>query len=780
MPRIFKGSESTLRLLISKTGDYQALTGIKIKLYTTDIENAIEIIDGIQVCKNIAIITLAPRAFMGMEDGLINYIIDGATEDDVFHTERQSNYMLKSLSYINEDGVATQTMTIESNGEYRVTPNDGLYVDINVNVPDLNGSYDDGFNVGYGQGKTDGVNEQKLKLESINITENGTYTKEDGYNHIEVNVPDLNGSYDEGYAQGKTDGANEQKSKLESISITENGTYTKEDGYNQIEVNVPDLNGSYDDGFNVGYEQGKTDGVNEQKSKLETINITENGTYTKEDGYNHIEVNVTDLNGSYDEGYEQGQADVAVNARVLNVTENGNYLSKFSDPVTPTLVTGVYDDGTEFYNYAELGNKVFNTNITVTQDSVVELWYKGDNKKTNDGWNTIFGCAKNDDDDFYLGYMYSDNTNLRGWIGQKQVQFSWDDNVWHHIIMKNDGLWVDDVLMGSFNTTKTFAYNLGLNGTWNSLIRNANGCFGMIKIDDVIIIPTADGFKNVNTGELLEVVKDGSYTFTENLPIYGEGELYKTINVNVIPKINLQKTGLKFGYSSFTEVPEWVDFEGVTDMYSMFQECGNLQTIPQFDTSKVTNMDHMFYNCNKLQTIPQFDTSKVTNMGYMFYNCRNLQTIPLIDTSKVTSMYNMFYSCQNLQTIPQFNTSNVNDMTNTFAECYSLTSLPALNAQSLNMWSFLGVFGNNELSKLTDFGGFLNLKLSLIDDDNLKRLPNLTYQSCINVLNGLYDFTGNGETPNSNQGKLKVHANFLTTVGDEISIGTAKGWTITA
>ena len=182
MPRIFKGSESTLRLLISKTGDYQALTGIKIKLYTTDIENAIEIIDGIQVCKNIAIITLAPRAFMGMEDGLINYIIDGATEDDVFHTERQSNYMLKSLSYINEDGVATQTMTIESNGEYRVTPNDGLYVDINVNVPDLNGSYDDGFNVGYEQGKTDGVNEQKSKLESINITENGTYTKEDGYN----------------------------------------------------------------------------------------------------------------------------------------------------------------------------------------------------------------------------------------------------------------------------------------------------------------------------------------------------------------------------------------------------------------------------------------------------------------------------------------------------------------------------------------------------------------------------------------------------------------------
>ena len=470
MPRIFKGSESTLRLLISKTGDYQALTEIKIKLYTTDIENAIEIIDGIQVCKNIATITLAPRAFMGMEDGLINYIIDGATEDDVFHTERQSNYMLKSLSYINEDGVATQTMTIEANGEYRVTPNDGLYVDINVNVPDLNGSYDDGFNAGYEQGKTDGVNEQKSKLESINITENGTYSKEDGYNHIEVNVPDLNGSYDEGYAAGEQAG--------------------------------------------------------------------------------------------YNSGYTQGQADVAANARVLNVTENGQY---------------------------------------------------------------------------------------------------------------------------------------------------------------------------------------------------GNGEtLYKTINVNVIPKINVQETGLRFGQSTFTEVPEWADFEGITNTSNMFKECSNLQTIPPIDTSNVTNMNYMFYFCGKLQTIPLIDTSNVTNMAGMFQSCYNLQTIPSIDTSNVTTMNYMFNVCR------------------------SLVSLPALDARSLSMPSYLGFFGGDDIPKLIDFGGFLNLKSSLTNDSNLKKLPNLTYESCINVLNGLYDFTGNGETPNGGQGQLKVHQNFLDKVGDEISIGINKGWQITA
>ena len=119
-------------------------------------------------------------------------------------------------------------------------------------------------------------------------------------------------------------------------------------------------------------------------------------------------------------------------------------------------------------------------------------------------------------------------------------------------------------------------------------------------------------------------------------------------------------------------------------------------------------------------------------------------------------------------------------MYNIFHQCFSLVSIPAINAQSLNMPSYFGVFGYSELSKITDFGGFLNLKCSLTGDYNFKKLPNLTYQSCINILNGLYDFTGNGETPNSEQGELKVHQNFLDTVGDEISIGVNKGWTITA
>ena len=569
-------------------------------------------------------------------------------------------------------------------------------------------------------------------------------------------------------------------------------TYVKENvikypyGFKRVEVNVPDLNGSYDE----GYEQGKIDGVNEQKSKLESINITENGTYDREDGYNHIEVNVPDLNGSYDEGYEQGQADVAANARVLNVTENGNYLSKFSDPIIPTTVTGVYADGTDFYSYAELKGKVFNTNIPATKDSRIELWWKNDDSYHM--YNAIIG-AQSDEGHIFKFIEMSANKYRIEYGNHKYggnlftYEFTYDmSSQWNHIIFsKQDGLYVNGELICEIQGEK-WIENIAIPNFWinasslGGVNDNANGYFGMIKINDTIIIPTANGFQNVNTGELLEVVKDGGYTFTENLPIYGEGELYKTINVNVKPKINIKEAGLKFGYSTFTEVPEWADFKGVKDMESMFYYCRNLQTIPQIDTSNAFTMNNMFSTCEHLRTISHIDTSNVNDMRNMFYRCIDLQTIPQLNTSNVTTMETMFSSCYSLQTIPSLDTSKVTRMPNMFNNCTSLVSIPALNAQSLDMPSYYGVFGSYELSKLTDFGGFLNLKLSLTNDNNLKKLPNLTYQSCINVLNGLYDFTGNGETPNSNQGKLKVHQNFLNKVGDEISIGTLKGWSISA
>ena len=320
--------------------------------------------------------------------------------------------------------------------------------------------------------------------------------------------------------------------------------------------------------------------------------------------------------------------------------------------------------------------------------------------------------------------------------------------------------------------------------------RLANGLFGMFKINEHIFIPKDGGFINYQTGKQLggyatpsdgDIPFKGQYVYTENevIHIVPEGPLYKTVNVNVHPKINIEETGLKFGGSTFKKVPEWTDWKGITNMYKMFYDCSSLTEIPLIDTSNVITMERMLYYCGSLQTFSLLDTSKVSNMSYMFNSCSSLIEIPLIDTSNVTIMDYMFASCGKLTTIPQLNTSKVKNMSRLLDGCSSLVSVPPLDARSLERQSY-GLFGYGTLNNLTDFGGLIGLKASMDGSYSFDKTPNLTYESCINILNGLYDFTGNGETPASNQGKLKVHSNFLTTVGDEISIGTNKGWTITA
>ena len=198
---------------------------------------------------------------------------------------------------------------------------------------------------------------------------------------------------------------------------------------------------------------------------------------------------------------------------------------------------------------------------------------------------------------------------------------------------------------------------------------------------------------------------------------------YKNIEVNVpqTAKISVKESGIKFGNSTFTTVPDIFGFSGVIDMSYMFADCGNLQTIPDIDTSEVTNMSYMFYYSG-IKTIPAIDTRNVTNMNRMF-------------------------SYSNIESLPEF-------------DCSSLTNIERLF--------------QNSGDKLIECGGWKNLKIDWTDNYGLARCSNLSYQSCINILNGLADVTELGGRT------LKVHSNFLTTVGEDINKGINKGWIITA
>jgi len=102
----------------------------------------------------------------------------------------------------------------------------------------------------------------------------------------------------------------------------------------------------------------------------------------------------------------------------------------------------------------------------------------------------------------------------------------------------------------------------------------------------------------------------------------------------------------------------------VTSMSSMFANCNSLQTVPLFNTASVTSMASMFSGCKALQTVPLFNTAAVTSMASMFSGCDSLQTVPLFNTAAVTSMASMFTSCENLPNIPELTMTAISSVAN--------------------------------------------------------------------------------------------------------------------
>ena len=646
--------------------------------------------------------------------------------------------------------VRNQNKIVEfkENGTYTIEYDAEKYtglgkVSVEVNVPDINGSYDEGYSDGYDVGKEESYEEGK----EDGIKEG--YTK--GYN--EGNLEGYNQGKTEGYQEGKTDGIEEGYTDGKEDGIEEGYSQGKTDGFNE--------------GKAEGYTEGKTDGISQQKAKLEGITITENGTYAREDGYNNIVVEVADTNGSYDEGYddgyEKGKDDgieegtsnagsiIAETAQVLNITENGLYSTKYSkDEDFGREVTGYFDDGTPFYNYAKLTNHSFITDEVTIKTSRLEMWWKPDFNFVDVGtYSTVFSTDINRA--FAIFVRNENELEARIYVTNIRKTGSISDKWYHLILSKDEGFIVDGEKIGEIPSAGGNVYKGCINSNNSTTPNHANGYFGMVKLDDKIYIPTENGFINYATNEPLEVFNEGEYYF-EGLPST-EGNLIRTVNVNVVPKININEYGIKFAYTNFTKIPEFVDWEGITDM------------------------SYMFYNNSKLTSIPLIDTSNVTDMRYMLNGCTNITEIPLYNTSKVTNFSNFLYG-NPITSFPQLDTSSATNMGTMFYNCQKLTYIPVLNGSKVtNISTF---FGYSEPKQLTYFGGLKDLKTKWDDNYGLKLTPNLTYESCISILNNLYDFTGNGVTPSSSEGKLKVHANFLTTVGDELSIGTSRGWTITA
>jgi hypothetical protein len=213
------------------------------------------------------------------------------------------------------------------NGSYNIHPDlgyDGLSsVSVDVDVPD---NYDEG----YDDGKQDGENEQKAKLTVTSFTENNTYTRENGWSAVTVDVPS---DYQDGYDDGVAD----QKAKMVATAITENGEYGRPDGYSAITVNVPAGDDRYEEGFN--------DGMQYQKDKMVVTSVTENGLYMREDGYAAFYVEVPQTGSSNEDLIANLQGDYyLIPYGTTHLRDYAFYATCFSSITIPTTVSAIGRD----------------------------------------------------------------------------------------------------------------------------------------------------------------------------------------------------------------------------------------------------------------------------------------------------------------------------------------------------------------------------------------------------------------------------------------------------
>lgn len=479
---------------------------------------------------------------------------------------------------------------------------------------------------------------------------------------------------------------------------------------------------------------------------------------------------------------------VDIETQPITLTENGTYTTsstKIEDYITDEPVTGVFDDGSLFYEYGLLTNTALSTGIYVDESTRLEFWFM-----PIDGTGYVIGSEIDVDgttpfkiENHYSTTFYADITTDR-------IEFVLNKNEWHHIIMSfADGLIVDGEKVGDFanNISGTkgeiFINEIFKSGSIVEPKFNSTAYFGLIKINDEIFVPKEDGFKNYKTGEKLEMLGSNNYSFFTPIDIIEleNGNPVRTIKVDVYPKISIAENKIKFAYSNFTELPYYYDFTDVTDCQYMFYMCKSLIKIPK--NLKPIQAKQMFEECAfEVFEENTIDTSLITNAEGMFRYCKSLKTVANMNFTNAERTLYLFQNAENLETVGNIYSPKSTDMYRMLTNCKKLKSIGEIYCDSMSNGGDLPLYATNDTDYqyLTDVGGFINLKCKWDSNNGLVRCANLTRQSYINIFSNLYDFVSNGETPTSSQGVLKLHSNYLTVCTQEdIDLAISKGWSLT-
>lgn len=206
-------------------------------------------------------------------------------------------------------------------------------------------------------------------------------------------------------------------------------------------------------------------------------------------------------------------------------------------------------------------------------------------------------------------------------------------------------------------------------------------------------------------------------------------------------------------------------FEGVGLLNDVFNGCSMVNTIKGFTIpTSAYQLNSLFYGCSNLLEI-DFNgttTENISRMSSMFYGCSKLTKIPTISTKMISGT--PFLSTYPMQSI-FYNCTKVVDFGG-FVDCENITEWG--NASNSPFYYL------TSLVNIEQFGTIKGMNFSVY------RCTNLSVDSLMVLINALYDYVGNNETPTSTAySKMTIGSTNLAKLSDEQkAVATAKGWTL--
>ena len=552
---------------------------------------------------------------------------------------------------------------------------------------------EDGYDSGYTSGKTDGIAEQKAKLVATSFTENRTYTRVDGWNSVSVNVPSQtinNKSLTKIFANDSVDIINRtelgQKKWYAYHAAEQPELPSGYTGFYPVTLSVGvDITSVYVSGYTDGvevasggsYQQGYDDGEAAQKAKLVATGVTENGIYSRPDGYSSFVVNVaqtghTDqelldaFNSGYTNGKTEGYNSGWTNGYNSGKTDgyNSGWTNGYNSGWTDGYISG-YTDGSGLGEPLTVDVLSAGTILWVANPSETPLSIE---YKVNDGaWTSITATTAGTP----INVAAGDEVKFRGDNARYCTQRSGSApelTFGNHINMTAGKYAVRGNIMSMISSTNYDSLTTFESTSIYAFLGFFANSLGLVDASGLLLPATTlctecyyamfAGCTNLVSAPALPatVLAYGCY-----LQMFRN--CTSLAQVSALPATTLDKysySSMFAGCTSLTVAPA-IAATTVADnccLY-MFDGCTSLTQVSALLATTMAGScyQRMFYGCTSLTTAPSLPATTLANMCYkeMFYNCSALTQAPSLPATALTdSCYNgMFYNCKSLTTAPE-------------------------------------------------------------------------------------------------------------------------------